>query len=470
MTDKYKHIDVSQLDLASVQKLCTEVRKDYLYGGIIYCYTNTINHKQYIEQTTNPLGRHNAHIKYAHKLQRDSQEPIHRAIRKYGIEAFQYSVLEFIAVDDEAYLKKLMNAFETIYIYQYGTNVSGYNVSCGGDIVGVGKLHPNSKPILEFDLTTKQQTARYSSLMEAGKAHGVSDGVIRNIVRHKSFKFKNYVFCYEGEQPAFENPNARPKKMYHAHTLTGEYYRCFETLQEAVKATGISASRISTAINAGRASHRAGDYQWFYYRHTTCPNYYGEETLHLYTSDGKYCKSFRREKDILDFLGIKGASSLYKALKDKNKTVRGYYIRNIKAASLSEIKDDAPIGLPTKGTVVSSYDTKGNIVKTYQSLDAASKDMGWKTAAGIRKAVNRQYLQLNGYFWRPGNEPSIDINNLPAPPGTIGIYKVTGEVVGIFSAITEIAAKYEVSPRQVHEELASSKHDPAFDGLIIKYI
>ena len=56
--------------------------------GIIYCYTNKINGKKYVGQTIHPEKR-----KWEHSKAYDDSI-FHRAIRKYGFDAFDYEVIE----------------------------------------------------------------------------------------------------------------------------------------------------------------------------------------------------------------------------------------------------------------------------------------------------------------------------------------------------------------------------------------
>lgn len=93
--------------------------------GIIYLAVNRVNQKAYVGQTKiRAKARIGNHISVA--VTKDSTAPFHRAIRKYGIESFDFAVLEerlFFVLDDR----------ETYWIKHLGSKVPhGYNRTDGG--------------------------------------------------------------------------------------------------------------------------------------------------------------------------------------------------------------------------------------------------------------------------------------------------------------------------------------------------
>ena len=98
--------------------------------GHIYCFTNKINNKKYVGQTINDNNvRYNQHI-FSAKHESDSQynTPIHSAIRKWGIENFDYKILAYDIEDID-----ILNMLEQYYISLYNCQVpSGYNIESGG--------------------------------------------------------------------------------------------------------------------------------------------------------------------------------------------------------------------------------------------------------------------------------------------------------------------------------------------------
>lgn len=98
--------------------------------GIIYAFTNLKNNKKYIGQSINDdNSRYNNHmcaVKYEHNSEYNS--PLHRAIRKYGLDNFHYEIL----VKDINNIE-ILNELEIYYIQKFNSLVpNGYNIETGG--------------------------------------------------------------------------------------------------------------------------------------------------------------------------------------------------------------------------------------------------------------------------------------------------------------------------------------------------
>lgn len=104
--------------------------------GIIYIYTNALNGKVYIGQTTQEEKAR----KCQHKTSKDNL-PFHCAIRKYGWDNFHYETLKEIYSDSKEDLMLLLNFWEKFYIKEYKSNIIGYNVALGGNNCAFSDLH-----------------------------------------------------------------------------------------------------------------------------------------------------------------------------------------------------------------------------------------------------------------------------------------------------------------------------------------
>lgn len=98
----------------------------------IYKYTNLINNKKYVGQTNNINRRKREHLS-ASKNELNSQynDPFHSSIRKYGIENFDFTVLEEIESDDQSFIDE-REEFWVYVEYSYIIYGKGYNLTIGG--------------------------------------------------------------------------------------------------------------------------------------------------------------------------------------------------------------------------------------------------------------------------------------------------------------------------------------------------
>ena len=132
--------------------------------GLIYMYKNKINGKIYIGQTTCSLKKR----LYDH-LHQDGY--IDRALRKYGIENFEITVLE-----DNINDTNMLNEREIYYIEKYKSYENGYNLTVGGN--GSKKYTKKFVDNIIYDIKNTSL-----SLKDIGKKHGVSLSTVFDINR-----------------------------------------------------------------------------------------------------------------------------------------------------------------------------------------------------------------------------------------------------------------------------------------------
>lgn len=119
---------------------------------VIYKYENKINHKIYIGQTNNIERRHREHLN-GHSFQTSL---IERAIQKYGIDNFNFEILE-ITSD--------YNAREQYWIEYYKSyKPYGYNICEGGGYLPnyQGENHPQSTITEEVARKIQQDLMNFS--------------------------------------------------------------------------------------------------------------------------------------------------------------------------------------------------------------------------------------------------------------------------------------------------------------------
>jgi group I intron endonuclease len=106
----------------------------------IYLITNKINGKKYIGQSLNIEQRWRTYR--AHRARKTSCRLISKAIQKYGIENFDFSIIEIVD-QDNLFITTILNEREKFWIKELNTIVDhkkGYNLTYGGDSHGVWSL------------------------------------------------------------------------------------------------------------------------------------------------------------------------------------------------------------------------------------------------------------------------------------------------------------------------------------------
>ncbi|MCF0126859.1 MAG: GIY-YIG nuclease family protein [Clostridia bacterium] len=190
---------------------------------LIYKITNKINNKNYIGQTTRSLeDRKKDYVKEVRFSKAD--RPIIRAMRKYGIENFEFEILK-----DNVETQDELDILEIQYIKKYNTQVDvgdGYNLKYGGQggkhaeetkrkigeaqlgeknhMYGkTGALNPSSIKVIE--LTTGE---RFDSAMLAASNFNVNFSHVCAVCRGERGSTGGYVFRYLDKQ---DNP-IKPEK------------------------------------------------------------------------------------------------------------------------------------------------------------------------------------------------------------------------------------------------------------------
>jgi group I intron endonuclease len=100
---------------------------------IVYAIRNILNGKQYVGATASFKHRKAVHTSKAFRTL--SKAPLHVAMRRDGIEAFEWRVLS------EAANKTALKQLERFWIREFGTFGGGYNTNAGGTGWHKGQKH-----------------------------------------------------------------------------------------------------------------------------------------------------------------------------------------------------------------------------------------------------------------------------------------------------------------------------------------
>lgn len=141
----------------------------------IYSFKNKINNKRYIGQSKNLEERYKAHLRnYTNENLQTYNGHFYRALRKYGIENFEYEIL----YSDNFIDSITLNELEIYYIKFYDSFNNGYNMNLGGQYTS-GPKTLNQDQVDE--IVSILQSNEQISFIKISEQYNVSDGTIRLI-------------------------------------------------------------------------------------------------------------------------------------------------------------------------------------------------------------------------------------------------------------------------------------------------
>jgi len=108
----------------------------------IYCIKNIINNKVYIGKSINIYRRINEHINMLNAKRKDENPHLIKAWHKYGVNSFEYSVIEYLERDE-----KNVAARELYWIKQFNSlnKEYGYNLRSDSDSKMIAHLDTRLK-------------------------------------------------------------------------------------------------------------------------------------------------------------------------------------------------------------------------------------------------------------------------------------------------------------------------------------
>ena len=169
----------------------------------IYCYTNLINNKQYIGQTNNLKRRKKQHIQDSihqhtgHEVAYN--QPIHCAIRKYGIDNFKIEILEIIDTEDWS----KVNQLESDYIKKLNSLApNGYNLKADGE---TNRGHNKSKIPQDIINNIIQDLKNGDNQVEIADRYQLSRSYISDINNGRCLKQENEKYPLQDNRQKIED-------------------------------------------------------------------------------------------------------------------------------------------------------------------------------------------------------------------------------------------------------------------------
>ncbi len=219
---------------------------------IVYLVRNKVNGKGYVGQTRRTLeGRWSEHVHNALKMM--CEMPIYDAIRKHGVESFEVTVLQECSSEEE------LNQSEKDWIEKLGTFSKGYNATRGGYGISGYKHTEDAK----FRMGLNRSGSKNHNYGKAwGKLTWTQEDI--EVVRQKN---KSNPRCHlprtdEDKKKIDLAASIHKRKAVKQYTKDGKLIMTYKSIQEAAKAIGGQANKISDVLCGRRMTHKG--YIWQY--------------------------------------------------------------------------------------------------------------------------------------------------------------------------------------------------------------
>lgn len=171
----------------------------------IYKITNKVNGKIYIGKTVRSLDkRWKEHCQSSRKTQCEKR-PLYEAMKKYGIENFEFSLIEEC---DE----NILSEKEKYWIEYYGSFKNGYNATIGGD----------GKSYIDYDLVVASYK-ELKSCIDVAKKLNINESTVRYILKLRQ---ENIISSPEVNKMKYG-------KTVNMYSKDGKYIKTFPSFSDA---------------------------------------------------------------------------------------------------------------------------------------------------------------------------------------------------------------------------------------------
>ena len=210
----------------------------------IYKYQNKINGHIYIGKSVDIKQRQYNHKSSAYnEKSNDYNSQFHQAIRKYGLNAFDFEVIAELT--PEEYTPETLNQLEKFFIKYYDSYHNGYNATEGGDYeFGDNRTHPGEK---NGRALLTEEDVKY--IRQCYNAH-IPFREIYNEYKDKiSKRGLQKVWWFETWKNIYPEYHTEENRYWHSHSAKANPYEVAAKNQRVFSAKQVKEMR--AAYNAG---------------------------------------------------------------------------------------------------------------------------------------------------------------------------------------------------------------------------
>lgn len=360
----------------------------------IYKIENLINHKCYIGQSIHIEERWKQHLTpsvYANPFKPFYNYPLYRAFRKYGIENFNFKIIEKCS-------KELLNEREIFWIKQYNSYFNGYNQTIGGQ--GFKKELP---PVYQYDIYGNFIKG-YDNVAQAAELLQINSTTIYNCLNEN-----NKTKIAGGFQWSY----LKLDKIHHgfsscpviAFTFNGQRFKMFNSINEAREETHDDYYSIKKSCDTKH--HSGTHYQWRYWFENPdleeIPPYKWDpkESVDQYDLEGNYITTFGSLTDAAKTLNL-NMSNLITCCKKRQKSFGGFQwcYHNEEPPSLYI---DNKVGRKTAcyKKIVQQFSKQNDFLNEYESAHEAARQIGYPQSANhITECCQGKRKTCRNFIWK----------------------------------------------------------------------
>lgn len=438
--------------------------------GVIYKYTNKINGKVYIGQTTREKSRYNQHMES--RTSNHENSIFHNAIKKHGWDSFEYKVLFRINCSNFQDLINTLDSKERVAIKYFNStnNNYGYNLSSGGR----SGYRTIGKPIFQINLEDGSIIKGWDSIREAYDTLGIDNSSISKACKKKK-PYKGYIWLYKEDYNInvvsdiiknYKKRQLKNKKKQLKNeeknrikkdneivqlSIKGSLIKIWNSVVEAGNSINISPTTIIDVINHKYCT--AGGYIWMKlseYNNLDINLYLSninikKKSIVQFSLDGKFIKIWDSLSEAIKSTGAKNISKVASSKKGTSGGFMWRYEDEWNGKDLLPLTND--INLINKMNIgsislikpVVQFSLDGKFIRIWPSISEAKTSLN---ISNISLACIHKERTAGGFIWRYEDEwDRKDLNKFnKRPPHNIKkVVQLTkeGEYIRDWNSISE---------------------------------
>lgn len=360
----------------------------------IYKITNKINGKCYIGQSIDIEKRWKDHQLPCRQTGKSSNYPLYRAFKKYGLNNFNFSVIEECELDQ-------LDIREQYWIKYYDSYNNGYNATLGGQGIQIA-----SEPVYQYDLFGRY-IAEFPSI-------GVAASLVPNMTynkihdalvhRHNQERTDKYQWSFDKKDNIGHPSIYTPVVCF---DLNGKRLNEYFCLNAAAEACGTTITNILQACQDHQI--HSYKYQWRFWDEVqdtlqieAVQPYTDKKKVKQYTLDGKLIKEYNSITEAA-LESQCNRSNIVGVCTGRNKSAGRYLWKYSDDNSTIIYKREYKSHMgPRK---VNQYDLNDNYIATYDSIKLAGTAVGHPTCTThISSCCTGKRKTAFGYKWRYADE------------------------------------------------------------------